>query len=111
MTVATGAAPPDIQLSAPNIGQYAGILFYQDPNDINSPSLGGDSGSYFQGALYFPTAQLTFSATGTFNAGALYTIVIADSLVLTGSPDVVLNSNYSGLPNGVSIIENAVLAE
>lgn len=106
---ATGT--PDIQLSAPNSGTDAGMLFYQDPSDTSGPSLGGDSASFFQGTLYFPTANLTFFGNGSFNSGAQYTTVITGSLTLSGHPDVTLNSNYSGLPNGVSIIKNAVLVE
>jgi hypothetical protein len=101
----------DIQLSAPTTGQYAGILFYQDPGDTSGPQLGGDNNTFFQGVLYFPKAQLTFFGNDSFGSDAQYSIVIADSLAFSGSPNVTLNSNFSGLPGGVSIIKNAVLVE
>ena len=109
----TGTGTPIVQLTAPNSGTYAGILFYQDPNDTNTngPSLGGDSSSFLQGTLYFPSDQLTFFGNTTYNSLASYTLVIAKALTFSGSPDVILNSNYAGLPNGVSIIKNAVLVE
>ncbi len=102
---------PTIQLSAPNSAPYTGILFYQDPSDIVGPTLGGNSASFYQGALYFPSALLTIN--GSINTVTLppYTILIANSLALVGAPVVALNSNYSGLPNGVSIIQNAGLVE
>jgi hypothetical protein len=102
---------PSVQLSAPNSGTYAGILFYQDPTDAAGPSLGGDSSSFYQGALYFPSVQLTFFGNGSFNGGAAYTIVDAAAIALSGHPTVTLNSNYSGLPGGVSVIKNAVVSE
>ncbi len=102
---------PNIQLSAPNSGTYAGVLFYQDPNDTFGPSLGGNSSAFYQGALYFPTALLTFSGNSALNSGAQYTIVVANSLALSGGPVVVFNSDFSGLPNGASIIKNAALVE
>jgi hypothetical protein len=107
----TATGTPNIQLSAPNSGTYAGVLFYQNPSDTNGPSLGGNSASFFQGALYFPSAQLTFFGNGSFGSGAQYTIVIAAALAFSGHPDVTLNSNFSGLPGGVSIIKNAILVE
>jgi hypothetical protein len=100
---------PVIQLSAPTSGSYKGILFYQDPNDANGPSLGGDSSSFYQGAVYFPSATLTFFGNNTFNASAAYTIVVAGQIALSGHPDVVVNSDYSTL--GGSIITNPVLSE
>jgi putative Flp pilus-assembly TadE/G-like protein len=112
-TTPDASGSPNIQLSAPNSGAYTGILFYQDPSDTSPPLLGGNSSSFYQGALYFPSALLTFSGAGTFNSGALYTFVVANSLALSGGPVVVINSNYAlaGLPNGASIIRNASLVE
>jgi hypothetical protein len=107
----TSTGNPVIQLSAPNTGTYAGILFYQDPSDTAGPSLGGDNTSFFQGTLYFPSAQITFFGNNSFNSTAAYSIIVAQSIALSGHPDVVINSNYSGLPGGGSIIKNAALVE
>ena len=99
------------QLSAPNSGTYAGVLFYQDPNDTSVAKLDGTGASYFQGGLYFPKAELDFGGTSFTNATAAYTIIVADDLKFNGTADVFINSNYSALPGGVSIIENAALVE
>ena len=107
----TSVGTPSIQLSAPNSGSYTGILFYQDPNDTTGPSLGGDSSSFYQGALYFPAADLTFFGNGAFNGNAAYTIIDAGAVALSGHPNLTVNATYSGLPGGVSIIKNAVLSE
>jgi hypothetical protein len=113
-----GGNVPDITLTAMTTAQatqltgtseYAGILFYQDPHDTAAPSLGGDDQSFFNGALYFPTVELSFfgNAKGTgYTAG----IVVAKALSLTGNPTVNLIGT-AGLPPGVSILTNTVLVE
>jgi hypothetical protein len=100
-----------VELSAPNSGTYAGVLFYQNPTDTNKAVIDGTSDSYYQGGLYFPGAELDFGGNSFTNATAQYTLIVAADLKLNGTSTVQLNSNYSTLPGGVSIIENAVLVE
>ena len=102
---------PVIQLSAPTSGAYAGILFYQNPKDTSGPTLGGNSSSYFQGALYFPGAEITFFGNDSFNSSAQYTVVDAAAVALSGHPTVNLSSDFSSLSGGTSILTSAVLAE
>jgi Putative Flp pilus-assembly TadE/G-like len=97
----------DIQLSPPTSGPYAGVLFYQDPNDTAAPSLGGDNNSYFSGILYFPKVQLTFFGNNvSYSTG----IVVADAIALSGNPTVNLQGT-AGLPPGVTIVSSATLVE
>ncbi len=100
----------DIFLAAPTTGTYKGILFYQDPLDTSTALMDGTANSYFQGALYFPGAELDFGGTIT-NTTAAYTVIVANDLKLNGTATVNLNSDYSSLPGGVSFIETAVLVE
>jgi len=95
-----------IQLSAPSSGQYAGILFYQDPNDTLGPTIGGNVGSFFDGALYFPKSQVTFFGNTSFSVA----MVVAGSVALNGNPTVNLTGN-SGLPPGVHLLSNSTLVE
>jgi hypothetical protein len=95
-----------VNLSAPTTGADAGILFYQNPGNTSIATISGTSGSKFEGAFYFPTADLTVAATG--NAAA-YTIAVAKSLTL-GPSALNFPSNFASLPNG-SPIKNAVLVE
>ena len=106
----------NIQLSASTTGLYAGILMYEDPADANTgqgsttgPVLGGNDNSFFDGALYFPEAQLTFSGNTT-GTGISVGVVVADSLKMSGSPVVNLQGN-AGLPPGVTLIKSATLVE
>jgi Putative Flp pilus-assembly TadE/G-like len=99
------------QLSAPNSGTYAGMLFYQDPNDSSLAKIDGTSQSYFQGSLYFPSAELDFGGNSLTNSLAQYTIIVVDDLKFNGNATVDINSNYSSLPGGVSIVDHAILVE
>jgi hypothetical protein len=107
INAAGGGNNLDFQLSPPTSGQYAGILFYQDPSDSAGPQLGGDNNSTFSGALYFPKAQLTFFGNNvTYSTG----VVVADAISLSGNPTVNL-LGQAGMPPGVSLIKNAILVE
>ncbi|HEV2616975.1 MAG TPA: pilus assembly protein TadG-related protein [Candidatus Acidoferrales bacterium] len=103
---------PTINLSPPTSGTYAGMLMYQDPADTsntapNGPRLGGDTGSSFTGALYFPSDNLTFFGNNTsFSVG----MVVTDSFSLSGNPTVNLTGDV-GLGPGVGLVKNAVLVE
>lgn len=95
-------------LTAPGTsGQFPGILFYQDPADTNGPTLGGDSGTTYNGALYFPKSTVTFFGN---NKNITTDIVVADALALSGNPTVNLQG-AAGLPAGVNLISNALLVE
>jgi Flp pilus assembly protein TadG len=86
----------DIQLTPPASGTYQGILFYQDPNDLAAPSLGGDNNSIFGGIMYFPSVELTFFGNNVSYAAGM---VIADAISLSGNPTVNLQGQ-AGLPGG-----------
>jgi hypothetical protein len=97
----------DIQFSPMTTGQYKGILFYEDPADTASPSLGGDNKSFFDGILYFPKKNLTFFGNNTSYATGM---VVAGAITLSGNPTV----NFQGtaaLPPGVTIVSSAHLVE
>jgi hypothetical protein len=105
------AGTPTVNLTAPDSsGTYPGILMYQDPNDTNKtgPSLGGNNGSNYNGALYFPEDQLTFVGTGTsINVG----VVVSDSISFSVGDLTVNLLGSAGLPPGVNPIKNATLVE
>lgn len=86
-----------IQFSAPSSGTYAGILFYQNPSDTAGPSLGGNTGSFFHGILYFPKSQITFFGNNTTVSTG---IVIAEAFALSGHPTVNLEG-AAGVPGGL----------
>ena len=105
----TFAPSTSTSLIAPTTGNYAGILFFQDPANLASAQFTGDTNTILQGALYFPDALLVTidGVSGT----AAYTILVAQSIQFNStSNNVIFNSDYSSLPGG-SPIRNAVLVE
>ena len=102
---AVTATGSNSSLTAPPTGTYAGILFFQNPSDTNAATIGG-SNSTVVGALYFPKAQLTFNGS---NAASAYTILVANTVVFSGS-NATVNNNYATLSGG-SPIHTAVLVE
>jgi len=89
-----------VDLVAPTTGTYAGILFFQSSSDSQAAILNGDSTSVFQGALYFPKAQLTLNGDASATA---YSILVASTMVLNGD---YVNNDYSSLPGGSPIRSN-----
>lgn len=84
-----------VDLTAPNSGTYAGVLFFQDRN---APSGGdnkfnGGSSMRLNGALYFPGQQVEFQGN-TSNAGGC-TRIVADTVTFTG--DAALGNSCASL--------------
>jgi hypothetical protein len=100
---------PTVNLTAPDSsGTYPGILMYQDPNDTTGPSLGGNNGSNYNGALYFPKDQLSFVGV---NSSINVAVVVSASIVFNDNHTVNLKGN-AGLPPGVpNPIKSATLVE
>jgi hypothetical protein len=97
-----------LNFSAPTSGPLAGMLFFQDrsiPAGSASSTISGNSGSTFDGAIYFPTTTVTFTGNSSVNG---YTIVVADQWVDNGNTQ--LGNNYTSLANG-SPIKAPVLSE
>ena len=82
---------------APTTGTYAGILIYQASTDTSEATINGSSSNVFQGALYFPGAELLIN--GGSNTAA-YTIIDANEVLLNGSLTFTINDDYSSLPGG-----------
>jgi len=88
-----------LHLSAPTLGPYYGILFYQDPSITHDPAtpqqpgstILGSTTSRLEGVLYFPTTGLTWSGNASASPSN-YLIVVADTLTLTGS--VTFNTTF-----------------
>ncbi len=87
------AGTASVNLKAPSSGDYKGMLFWNDKNAPyrpNGSTINGGSNSSFEGVLYFPSTNLTFSGTST---NADWTMLIAETLTVSGN--TVVQSNYS----------------
>jgi hypothetical protein len=111
-TVNWGNAGNLTTLSAPSssdssTGAVAGVLFWQDKSDSNPAIINGNSSSSLEGVMYFPGARLNVDIN---NTAAPYTMIVADSLRMSGNNQLNLSADTSSLVGG-SPIKNAVLVE
>lgn len=74
----------DLTLSAPTEGEYKGILFYQDSRATTSTAAAftGGAAMTFDGALYFPNSEITF--TGGSSADPTCMQIIGKTVSFTG---------------------------
>ena len=100
-----------VNFSAPTSGAYKALLFYQDPRvqwaSNNGSTLTSATSSTFQGIIYFPTTDLTFSGSSSMGMSG-YTILVAYNLKISGSAQV--NMDFSSL-GGVNPLQMAAFAE
>jgi hypothetical protein len=111
-----------INLSAPTSDTYSGsadvkgVLFWD--TSTSGSTVAGGSGSTFDGALYFPQSQLTYTGNSSSGCGTSscssgsatgcgYTIIAADSVKFSGTTN--LCDDYSSLSGGASPIESTTL--
>jgi hypothetical protein len=104
-----------IDLTAPASGIMAGILFWEDPTSGGGKNhtIGSSNARNLLGTLYFPQSALVITSPNPVAAQSAYTIVVADHLDLTASPNLYLNSNYAStnipVPAGVGPSLGSVL--
>jgi len=85
-----------IDLTGANTGSYAGFVILTTRDNVNAFSISSNNARRLEGAVYIPSA--TLNVTGTSNNVAdqsAWTVVVAKSLQLQGSPNLVINANYA----------------
>jgi Flp pilus assembly protein TadG len=86
-----------INLTGRQSGTYAGFVIATTRANTNTFLISSNSAHLLEGAIYIPDA--TLQVTGTSNQVAdqsAWTVVVAKSLLLQGSPNLVINANYAG---------------
>jgi hypothetical protein len=90
----------DIDLTAPDSGDYAGMLFFQDrdaPTGMGASTtnrINGGSSFSMTGALYFPSQKIDFA--GGANAGGC-TVLVGSVVEFTGNSDLQINCAGTGV--------------
>jgi hypothetical protein len=91
-----------INFSAPTTGDYAGILFMQDPdapNDVGNNAgtwmINGNSSSSFKGAIYVPSSEVELSGTASFSNGCIR--LVSGAATIIGDFDVTQQCNDPSL--------------
>ena len=103
-----------VTLSAPTSGAYAALLFYQDPSVAWSASNGsiiaGGANSVYNGIIYFPTTDLTYSGNSSSSTSGTdgYTTLVGYNITINGTARI--NADYSAL-GGSNPLQNVLFAE
>jgi Flp pilus assembly protein TadG len=95
-----------ITLSGAQSGSYAGFVIVTTRANTNTFTISSTNARQLEGAIYVPDATLQVTGTSdTVNDQAAWTVIVAQALQLTGSPNLVINANYAGssvpVPAGV----------
>lgn len=96
-----------IDLVAPKDGSLAGLLFFEDRNATagNEHVINSNDARVLLGTIYLPLANLSIAANAPVADKSAYTAIIANSLVLSSGPDLVLRSDYGAtdvpVPDGL----------
>lgn len=88
-----------MELSAPATGKHAGLLMFQGrkAKDVNvAYRLNTAAGSFYDGTIYLPYAVIDWNVSGSVNAGASYTALIAKVLRLYVSGTVIFKKPTPG---------------
>lgn len=93
-----------VQLTAPSSGTYAGVLVFQDPQDVVAGSYQGNAAwnTVLQGAIYEPSAKVAYAYSGASAYNPLvakdieFQVYVLQGVTLTS----VFTNNYNSLLNG-----------
>ena len=95
-----------INLSGRTSGPFAGFVVATTRDNVGTFGISSDSARRLLGTIYIPEATLAVTGFGNRVADqSAWTVVVAKAIQLTGSPNLVINSSYSGstvpTPGGV----------
>ena len=102
-----------VTLTAPTSGSNKALLFYQDPtvpwSASNGSYIAGAANSVYNGMIYFPTTDLTYSGnSSSSSSGTGYTTLIGYNITINGTAQV--NADYSSI-GGINPLQNVLFAE
>jgi Flp pilus assembly protein TadG len=79
-------AGANVNMTSPTSGTFTGIALYQDRRATDKTpgdKINGNNSSIIQGALYFPSQELTYNGDGTTNA--ICTMFVARRVIFSGN--------------------------
>jgi hypothetical protein len=86
-------------------GPYAGMVIATSRDRTTRITINSTKIRRLEGAIYVPNAILEITGTGDVARQSAWTVVVAASLMLTGTPNVYINANYGDsdvpVPGGV----------
>lgn len=87
-----------IDLTAPVSGPMAGVLFWENPATANAVTphiIFSDHAHNLLGTIYIPGGNLSIGSPNAVADQSAYTIIVAKTVIMAASPNLVLNSNYN----------------
>jgi Flp pilus assembly protein TadG len=95
-----------IKLAGRQSGSYAGFVIATTRTNTNTFNISSTSARQLEGAVYIPDATLSITGAGDKVADqSAWTVIVAQAIQMTGSPNLVINANYASsvvpVPGGV----------
>jgi Flp pilus assembly protein TadG len=86
----------DIELTGRRTGPFAGFVLATTRDNNHTFDIQTTSAHQLLGTVYVPSATLHVSGNQPIGDQSAWTVIVAQALKLDGSPNLVINSNYSG---------------
>ena len=94
-----------VVLEGRKTGLYAGMVLIGMRNNTQKLKISSDNVQTLLGVIYVPNAQLIVEGTADVARDSAWTVVIAQSVQLRGSPSLLINADYTSsdvpVPTGV----------
>jgi hypothetical protein len=94
-----------VDLTGRQTGPYAGLVIAVLPEHDEKIIINSTRVERLEGAIYVPNAILEIAGKSDVARQSAWTVIVAASLMLTGSPNVFINANYGAsdvpVPGGV----------
>ena len=102
-----------VELEGRKNGVLAGFVIATTRNNVSTFEISSDAARKLLGTIYIPSATLRISGGNAQVADrSAWTVIVAKSVKMEGSPSLVINANYAGssvpVPKGVGPGESAV---
>ena len=94
-----------VNLTGRKTGQYAGIVMGSSRTNKQDFVISADHVQTLLGVIYVPGARLIVEGKSSVAQDSAWTVIVAESMVMKGSPSLFINASYNGssvpVPDGV----------
>ena len=87
-----------INLTAPDAGTYAGILFMADNANTRTHKFDSNSAAVIDGVFYFPSARLEFNSNSTIAGSSSCTQFVASQIYMDSNSDINFAADLENCP-------------
>lgn len=105
-----------ISFEAPATGDLAGLLFFQDPDMVNTLDyeIASVNARKLLGTIYLPNGNFKVHAKNRIGEESAYTVIVAKTIDIGAEADLVINSDYASstvpVPEGLGRIKGLHLS-